>query len=161
MNTRLHPAIKAALGLGVLSCACVASAQDAAPAADCIAIDYAALGKTPPPEQQAGSISFVSGGIGAPQSEAMRAIKASYPLALTFAEHLDGKDAYTAMVTVTVRDADGNQVLCVSDAGPMLFLRLPTGTYTITARSYGGVEQTRNVNVRGDGHQDVTLIWQP
>jgi hypothetical protein len=165
MNTPWHPTrharLRAAVGVGLLSCACAAGAQ--APIdADCIATHSTTVaGTTPPPEQQSGSISFVNGGIGAPQAEAMRAIKSGYPLALTFAEHLEGKDAYTAMVTVDIRDGAGNRVLCVSDAGPMLFLRLPDGDYTVTARSYGGIEQTRQIKVRGDSHQDVTLIWQP
>lgn len=105
-------------------------------------------------------ISFISGGIGAEEAEAMKAQASAYALALIFAQHQHGQDVYLASVPVVIRTADdGATVLNTVTEGPYLLVNLPEGRYRVSA-VYQQDEKTAEVQVRAGGHQRHTFIWQ-
>ena len=107
-----------------------------------------------------GQISFISGGIGADEAEAMKAQASSYALALTFAQHQRGQDVYLASVPVVIRTADGGAtVLDTVTEGPYLLVNLPEGRYRVSA-VYQHNEKTAEVQVRAGAHQRHTFVWQ-
>lgn len=99
---------------------------------------------------------YITGGVGSEQREEMKARRGDYNLLLTFANR-DGE--MRASVAVTVRDRSGKTVLEVPDAGPMLYAKLPPGTYRVTA-STDGVERVRTATV-GRAPRELNFHWAP
>lgn len=104
-------------------------------------------------------ISYVSGGIGSDESDAMKAQASNYSLALTFAQHLDGQDVYLASVPVVISNAaSGASVLDIVTEGPYLLVNLPEGHYRIAA-TYQQSEKAAEVKVGAGGHERRTFVW--
>jgi hypothetical protein len=132
-------------------------ARDIAKAAIALAI---CLGSTaalaaPTPQQQNG-ISYVNGGVGQEEQDAMRAQRGSYNLLLTFATKQSG--AFRSDVQLDIADTKGNTVLTAANAGPMFFAKLPAGTYRISAAAEGKTFK-RSVRI-GNGAKEMTLHWE-
>jgi hypothetical protein len=98
-------------------------------------------------------ISYISGGAG----EEERAAMAAQAQALPFKVVLSGPGGeYIAAETFTVTSAQGGEVLRVRDAGPIVMIGLPAGTYTLDA-SWKGKSERRSVKI-GSGAQ--TVNWR-
>lgn len=106
-----------------------------------------------------GQLSYISGGIGADESAAMKAQASSYSLALIFAQHLDGQDVFLASVPVVISKDDGTSVLDIVTEGPYLLVNLPEGIYRISA-TYGQREKTANVQIKPGAHERRTFLWE-
>jgi hypothetical protein len=98
------------------------------------------------PQTGAGGIEYVTGGIGDGQQQALKAMQSAYNLRLTFARKNGGN--YLADVKVTVTGKGVN--LDAMAQGPMLYAKLPAGTYEVTAE-YGGQRQTQKVTLGAQG----------
>jgi hypothetical protein len=109
----------------------------------------------PTPKQQNG-ISYVNGGIGEDEQSAMRAQRSDYNLLLTFATKQSG--AYRSDVQLDIMDTKGNTLLSAANSGPMLYAKLPAGTYRISAAAEGKVFK-RSVRI-GRAPKEVTLHWE-
>jgi len=104
-----------------------------------------------------GAISFVSGGVGRAEQEALKRLRPDFNLQLTFA-HRGG--AFLAMLPVSIADADGRQLLETVSRGPYFFARLPAGDYHITAE-HEGEAQSRSINVPATGAATTAFYWSP
>jgi hypothetical protein len=107
------------------------------------------------PKQQNG-VSYINGGVGHDEQEAMRALRADYNLQLTFATKQTG--AYRSDVQLDIADAKGAGVLSVANTGPMFFAKLPPGTYKISAAAEGKTFK-RSVKL-GNGAKEMVLHWE-
>jgi len=107
------------------------------------------------PKEQNG-VSYINGGVGQDEQNAMRALKADYNLQLTFATKQTG--AYRSDVQLDIADAKGASVLSVANTGPMFFAKLPPGTYRISAAAEGKTFK-RTVKL-GNGAKEMTLHWE-
>jgi hypothetical protein len=107
------------------------------------------------PKEQNG-ISYINGGVGTDEQNAMRALKADYNLRLTFATKQTG--AYRSDVQLDIADAKGASLLSVPNTGPMFFARLPAGTYKISASAEG--KTFRRTVKLGNGTKEMTLHWE-
>ena len=98
---------------------------------------------------QAGT-GWISGGVGDESREEMRKVAAAYDLHLVFS---DQRGAYLAEIPFTVtRLAPGKRqeiISAVSD-GPLLYLKLPPGTYEVAAR-IDGTWQTQRIQAGAAG----------
>jgi hypothetical protein len=113
------------------------------------------------PGMAAGSsdgISYVSGGVGLDESGSMKAEAGRYPLSLEFLEQADGVGTYSAGEQVLIQDAGGRTVFSATSQGPFMLINLPDGRYSVTA-SCDGREQTRDVDVGGGAHRQVSFTW--
>lgn len=100
--------------------------------------------------------SYECGGVGQPESEAMKARAGQHDLMLTFAET---SGAYLADVEVEIRDARGAVVLSATCDGPIMLVDLPrAGNWRITARSDGQTRQRSIATTRGKTAR-TTLLW--
>jgi len=99
---------------------------------------------------------YLNGGIGEDEVDAMRGHAAEFPLRLIFAE--GSQNWFTANVPLAIVDERDNPVFALRDAGPMLYVRLPAGRYTVIAES-DGIRKTQQVTLdRGRG-RDVVFHW--
>jgi hypothetical protein len=112
-----------------------------------------------PPEQTQGNVTYVSGGIGIDQADAMKRAANAYPLELEFLESGQTRSVFTAGVQVTIRDRTGQVVLDARSDGPFMLARLPDGQYTISVENTGKVE-SRRVTVEHTKHQAVVFEWR-
>ncbi len=106
--------------------------------------------------QTQGEVTFVSGGVGVDEQNAMQAIRADYNLNLLFSIKETGK--YVSDVKVYVADSKGNTVLESVSDGPMLFARLKPGGYTITVDREGQVIH-KKITIRGTQGTSLVFSW--
>jgi hypothetical protein len=111
-----------------------------------------------PPTQRAGEVTYLSGGIGLDQSQAIKDVMRDYSLVLTFVGTTRNGNVYLSDVPVTITDVNGNTVLDASSDGPYMLASLPNGRYTITA-SYKGKTEQRSVNISTSQHARQVFTW--
>lgn len=100
--------------------------------------------------------SFLSGGIGNEEQQALQDRKNSYNLRLTFAQSRTGE--YLAGLEVVIERLDRKLVLGpYQDCGPMFYVRLEPGLYRVNA-TYEGVVRTRTIRIGAKGFEE-TLYW--
>jgi hypothetical protein len=110
-----------------------------------------------PPVQHSGNISYLSGGVGEEEIQAIKAAAAQYTLQMTFFSRIDGRDSYNAPDEVTILKADGAPVLDLKPDGPFLLVDLPPGKYRITAGS-AAASKTLSVELGRGAHK--RLVFQ-
>jgi hypothetical protein len=104
-----------------------------------------------PKTDPSSGVQYVSGGVGSEEQDAMKAMESQYPLRIVFSRP---GGAYLVVDKLTLRDA-GKVVLTLSDAGPLVFAKLPPGRYTADAELKGSV-QHRTIEVGRDAR---SLNW--
>jgi hypothetical protein len=107
--------------------------------------------------QQQGGITYVSGGIGDGEEDALKSVAHNYNLQIT---NTTPSGAYTADTNLVIEGRNGSQVIKVNDAGPLFYARLPAGTYTVKAWSDEGQKTVRRVHISGKKPVDMHLVWQ-
>jgi|GEM_PF-352082 hypothetical protein len=103
-------------------------------------------------------ITYVSGGICAEEVNFMKGIARHFPLEIVLVQQEEGKEVYIADVNVSLQNAQQEEVLSIVTDGPLLFVNLPDGKYTITA-IYHGIEQRKQVNI-SKKHSRIVLLWK-
>ncbi|WP_131670898.1 carboxypeptidase regulatory-like domain-containing protein [Pseudomonas parakoreensis] len=106
-------------------------------------------------QQQQNGINYLSGGIGLDESKAIQQ-STGYNLHMTFA--VGAQDQYTADVDVVIQKSPGQTVLTLSQTGPLLYVQLPPGKYTVVATRNG--ETRRDVTDVGSGTaRNLVFHW--
>ena len=143
MRTPLRPG-RLSLHSGLLA---FVIALPCAPLLAAAAGDVTRVNTTSAPQEQ---VAWMSGGIGDEAREEMRKVAAAYNVHVVFSEQ---RGSYLASIPFTVaRLATGNQqqiYTAVSD-GPLLYLKLPPGSYQIAAE-IDGVWQSHHVQAGAPG----------
>lgn len=93
------------------------------------------------------AIPWLSGGVGDEALAEMRKVADAYNVHLLFAGR---QGSYLAAVPYTVSRRDGSAVLSGITAGPLLYLKLPPGSYQV-AVEIDGKKQTRQLQVPASG----------
>jgi hypothetical protein len=101
-------------------------------------------------------ITYITGGIGSDQSDAMRLAAKNYSLRLTFAAKSDG--AFLADVKVTIRRGKNETVISRTAEGPYFYAQLKPGAYTVQV-DYQGATQSRKVQVPAKGGVAADFYW--
>ena len=106
--------------------------------------------------QTQGDISFISGGVGGDERDAMQAISKNYNLNLLFS--LDGSGEYLSDVQVRIKDTAGNSLLDTVADGPMFFAKLKPGRYDLNVEQSGhSIEKT--IVIDGKQRSRLSLSW--
>ena len=145
MKTRL-PAITAAFAA---SCLALGAPVFAAPSAETHL----------PGAHTVGKVTYISGGVGQNEADAIEHVARNYPLELEFVRKAKPRDEYLADVKVHIKDAQNRMVLDVPSTGPFLLARLPAGKYTVSAEHDGKLEN-RQVQVSPGNHRRIVFEWQ-
>ena len=112
-----------------------------------------------PPERSQGSVTYVSGGIGKDESDAMKQAASRYSLAIEMASPASPRAQYVADVKIDIRDQRGATVLSTTSDGPILLANLPPGRYTVNAAK-NGASQQRSIVV-GSGARPRVIFSFP
>lgn len=106
-------------------------------------------------QQQQNGINYLSGGIGLDESKAIQQ-STGYNLHMTFA--VGAQDQYTADVDVMIEKSPGQTVLTLTQTGPLVYVQLPPGKYTVVATRNG--ETRRDVTGVGSGTaRNLVFHW--
>jgi hypothetical protein len=125
----------------------------------CLLLSFAALAEPPALKPQTqGEVTFVSGGVGSDEQNAMQAVRADYNLGLLFS--VQGTGEYLSDVKVHITDSSGNTFLETVSDGPKLFAKLKPGRYTIAADRDGQAIH-KAVTVGGKQMTSLSLTWPP
>lgn len=100
------------------------------------------------------AIAYESSGIG--DDDPLAAITGDYNLQLVFATQ--GSGEYLADVKVLIADGKGNMLLEAQSPGPMFFVRLPTGSYRISA-DFHGTPLRKSVTIGDRRRQNLYFHW--
>ncbi|MNG87345.1 hypothetical protein D3C76_517260 [compost metagenome] len=143
-----HYALSAALLLAVAMPWTLAAAADLNAPIDMQAVQLQ-------PQEQNG-VRYLQGGIGQDEANALRHTK-GYDLHVELSTGPDGK--FQSGAAVDIQSAQGQSVLNLQDAGPLLFVQLPPGHYTVVGNAEG---QTVRQQVAVDGKTPavVSLNWR-
>lgn len=107
------------------------------------------------PETQSG-VTFVGGGIGETEREALQTLKGDYNLNLLFA--YKGSGEFMSDVNVRIADAKGNVLVETLVEGPYLFANLKPGNYLISAVKDGN-EIRQKAKIAGSKTTPLTFYW--
>ena len=110
-----------------------------------------------PPLQTSGGVSYMTGGVGLDESDAIKAAEKDFNLSLLFAQNKRGE--YLSDVKVSIADKAGKTVLKVVSDGPMLLVRLPAGAYKVSA-DHGGKTLVKTVQVAAKGVARASFVWE-
>ncbi|NHX00358.1 carboxypeptidase regulatory-like domain-containing protein [Pseudomonas koreensis] len=106
-------------------------------------------------QQQQNGINYLSGGIGLDESKAIQQ-STGYNLHMKFA--VGAQDQYTADVDVMIEKSPGQTVLTLTQTGPLVYVQLPPGKYTVVATRNG--ETRRDVTDVGSGTaRNLVFHW--
>jgi hypothetical protein len=109
----------------------------------------------PQPVSQ-GGVTYLSGGVTVDERQYMESQARNYNLLITNANpagHL------SVDADISIKGKDGREVVTTDNAGPLLYIKLAPGDYTITAMS-GEQQQRRVIKVPAKGAKRVYFTWQ-
>jgi hypothetical protein len=103
-----------------------------------------------------GEVSYVTGGTGTDEREKIEAQAAGFNLKLT---HAAPNGDFVSNVQVRISDGQGKQVIDTVTEGPLMYAKLPPGSYTV-ACTFNGKEQKRTVQVSAQ-RSELMFTWPP
>lgn len=100
-----------------------------------------------PAPRDSGGTAYVTGGISEDQSQAFKTAERQWPLAISLLQRAAHTNEYTASALVKITDAHGRTVLDAQADGPFMLVRLPPGTYQVSANLNGHVLKRDRVQI--------------
>ena len=107
------------------------------------------------PQTQNG-VTFVSGGVGGEEWDALQGIRADYNLRLLFS--VQGTGEYLSNVNVSITDSKGKQYLETVAEGPLFFAQLIPGRYIVNA-DLDGKQFQKKVTIAGKKPVSLSFVW--
>ncbi|MDD5586111.1 MAG: hypothetical protein PHY92_04025 [Alphaproteobacteria bacterium] len=120
-----------------------------------MAIVMPALAQDMPVVKQRGGVSFVTGGIGLEERDAIKATAKDYNLLVSNANkggHM------TTDVELVIKSLKDEVILAVEDAGPLFYANLPEGSYIVEAMN-GEQYAKRRITVGGKRQAKLYFVW--
>lgn len=114
-----------------------------------------ALADDMPEIMHEGAITYVTGGIGNEEREALESSQRNYNLRITSAE-VTG--AFSGDTRIIIRDHSGKELLS-TDAGPIFYAKLPDGRYVVEG-SNEGQNKKQNITITGSKPVFIKFGWK-
>ncbi|WP_192563163.1 carboxypeptidase regulatory-like domain-containing protein [Pseudomonas gozinkensis] len=106
-------------------------------------------------QQEQNGVRYLAGGIGEDESKAIQQ-SAGYNLHMTFAVGMQNQ--YTADVDVMIQKAPGQTVLTLNQTGPLVYVQLPPGKYTVVATRNGETRRDA-AEIGGGAARNLVFHW--
>ena len=113
-----------------------------------------------PPEQEAGSVAYITGGTNPAEAESVKRAAQDYPLELVFEQEGAKGEKMLKDMPVSITDERGKVVFEGQSTGPYFLARLPKGRYFVTTH-WDDWSFTREVNIGGDRQRVVFGFRKP
>lgn len=113
-----------------------------------------------PEVQRIGDISYIAGGIGSDESDAIQAESKKWPLLLQFSQ-IDEKGwgSWISSVKVRIFDSQKREIFNTICDGPFLLLDLNSGEY-IMEFTYNDVIQKKIVTIKPKQPEKLSIYWR-
>ena len=108
-----------------------------------------------PQAQQDGNVTYVTGGIGDEERNALRAVQHDYNLHIVNAVGASG--AYPGDTHIIIYDKHHQEVVN-TDTDPLFYAQLPAGRYTVEESSEGEDKQ-QSVVIAANKPENITFRW--
>ncbi|MNP47451.1 hypothetical protein D3C76_1415050 [compost metagenome] len=105
--------------------------------------------------QEQNGITYLSGGIGEDEAKAIQQTT-GYNLHMTFS--VGAGNEYIPDVNVAIQNAQGKSVLTLTEAGPLVYVQLPPGKYTVVA-TRAGQERRDTADVGAGAARNLVFHW--
>jgi transposase InsO family protein len=109
----------------------------------------------PPQPMHQGDVTYVTGGVGEGARAALETTAKDYNLRITNA---DKKSEMTGMDSLVIKDGKGTAILTLQNGDPILYAKLPAGTYTVEAKN-GSESKIEKVTIGAEKASDIHFIW--
>jgi hypothetical protein len=106
--------------------------------------------------QEQNGIAYLSGGVGEDEAKAIQQTT-GYNLHMTFTIGPEGK--YVPDVELVIQSTQGQSVLTLSQAGPLVYVQLPAGKYTVVATRHGEAKRD-TTDVGKDNVRNLVFNWK-
>ena len=112
-----------------------------------------------PGAQRSEGISYISGGVGEEESQAILMEAKQWPLFLELSQLENGRGVWIFGAKIKIQDAKNQVVFDAQADGPYVLINLSPGQYQIEA-SYQGVVQKRSVLIQAATPQKLSIFWK-
>lgn len=98
---------------------------------------------------------YITGGFGNSEQNEIKGLSNNYNVHLTFATN---QGAYLGGVHVIITDQNNKTVFEGTDTGPLLYIKLPDGSYKLKA-TYGNQSRSSSFSLKGNARISNVLRW--
>jgi len=112
-----------------------------------------------PDTQYSQGISYVSGGVGEEEAQAILDDAKRWPLMLELSQLERGRGVWIFGATIQILNMQNQTIFDAQANGPYILINLPVGNYQIAA-TYQGVVQKKSVSVKSTASQKINLFWK-
>jgi hypothetical protein len=112
-----------------------------------------------PDTQYSQGISYISGGVGEGESEAILTESKQWPLLLELSQLENGRGVWIFGAKIKVLNTKNQVIFDAQADGPYMLINLTAGQYQIEA-SYQGSTQKKSVLIQGSGPQKLAIFWK-
>jgi hypothetical protein len=99
---------------------------------------------------------YLTGGVSTEEREILKASGKAYNVQLTFAEK---GGAYLSDVNLVVTGAKGEEIIAITTNGPLFYMQVPPGSYSLSASFKGETKKVKSLIVGKDKTVCQTLVW--
>lgn len=103
----------------------------------------------------AGSVSYVSGGVGTESIDRLNSVARDFNLKLVFALQ---SGEYVSGVGIVIADTRGRTLLDTTSDGPWFLAKLPAGNYRVVA-TFAGKAEKRSIAIGTGTHRTINFRW--
>lgn len=112
-----------------------------------------------PDTQYSQGVSYIAGGVGEGETQAILAEAKQWPLLLEMSQIENGRGVWISGVMINILN-DKNQTIFNAQAdGPYMLINLEAGIYSVQA-SFNGVQQTKAITIKAGAPQKLSLFWK-
>jgi hypothetical protein len=112
-----------------------------------------------PDTQYSQGISYITGGVGEGESQAILSEAKQWPLLLEMSQIENGRGVWIFGAMINILNDKSQTIFNAQADGPYMLVNLEAGAYTIQA-SFNGVQQTRSVAIKANSPQKINLFWK-
>ncbi len=112
-----------------------------------------------PDTQYSQGISYISGGVGEGESQAILTESKQWPLLLELSQLENGRGVWIFGAKIKVLNTKNQVIFDAQADGPYMLINLTAGQYQIEA-SYQGSIQKKSVLIQGSGLQKLAIFWK-
>ncbi len=112
-----------------------------------------------PDTQYSQGISYISGGVGEGESQAILTESKQWPLLLELSQLENGRGVWIFGAKIKVLNTKNQVIFDAQADGPYMLINLTAGQYQIEA-SYQGSIQKKSVLIQGSGPQKLAIFWK-
>ncbi|QWE28309.1 carboxypeptidase-like regulatory domain-containing protein [Polynucleobacter sp. AM-7D1] len=112
-----------------------------------------------PDTQYSQGISYISGGVGEEESQAILTESKQWPLLLELSQLENGRGVWIFGAKIKILNAMNQVIFDAQADGPYILINLTAGQYQIEA-SYQGSIQKKSMLIQGSGLQKLPIFWK-